>query len=239
MNVQENIERYLHGRMNPEEKKAFEEEMTHDSNLAEDVTFQAQVTRYVKKNAKREALQGSLADIGADFFQDAPAKPLKTIHRRNFSWLILAAAVVALLLVARVMLRPSLYEQYANYPELSLTEKAVDGEVGIEEIETAFNSKDFTKAQSLLEQYSQAHPNDAQARLYIGLCAIELQQYARARAVLEPLAQEEGPFRDYAYWYAALSWLKQGNKAACREALKSLPEDSEFWEKSRALLKKL
>jgi TolA-binding protein len=237
MKPQENIDRYLRGELNADERQAFDNALAQDENLAQELNFHADVERFLKKRDKRQALQANLEEIGADFFQPAKTVPLK--RNNNLRWIIGIAAVLAAVMIGRTLLRPSLYEQYAQYPELALTEKSSSADASVGAIEAAFKAKDYAKARPLLENYLKAYPNSQQARLYAGICAIELKDYEAGRQYLQPLSEVEGPFRDYAYWYSALSWLKEGNKAECRKTLEAMPNDSEFFSQAQDLLKKL
>jgi Tetratricopeptide repeat len=237
MKPQENIDRYLRGELSPDERQQFDDALAQDENLAKDLGFHVDVERFLKKRDQRQALQANLKEIGADFFQPAKTVPLQ--RNNNLRWIIGIAAVLAAVMIGRTLLRPSLYEQYAQYPELSLTEKSSSADASVGTIEAAFGAKDYAKARPLLENYLKTYPNSQQARLYAGICAIELKDYEVGRQYLQALSETEGPFRDYAYWYSALSWLKEDKKAECQKALQAMPSDSEFFGKAQDLLKKL
>jgi len=91
----------------------------------------------------------------------------------------------------------------------------------------------------LLQAYQRQKPEDLQVELYLGICWLETQQYAKANAVFQKISETESSFKDYGQWYLALSYLKQGNKTACRKTLQEVPAESEFAAKAQKLLKRL
>lgn len=81
--------------------------------------------------------------------------------------------------------------------------------------------------------------NNLTAQLYKGICLIELDRTADARAILVPIANDTSALRIEATWYVALSYLKEKNTAACRDELLKIPSGDVRYEQAQVLLKKL
>ncbi|WP_353484293.1 tetratricopeptide repeat protein [Haliscomenobacter sp.] len=243
MNNTERIDRFLRGDLPEEEKKALETELSQNADLASELALQKDMEAFLRKQTQRAALRDQLQAVGGEFFQTSekaePGRIVSLPRRQTLRWVIGIAATVTLLLVARFLLQPNLYDQFAQHPPLAMIEKSNEAQDNLAAMEAAFNQQDYARALPLLEAYQRQKPEDLQVELYLGICWLETQQYAKANAVFQKISQTESSFKDYGQWYLALSYLKQGNKTACRKILLEVPAESEFAAKAQNLLKRL
>jgi tetratricopeptide (TPR) repeat protein len=243
MNNTERIDRFLRGELPEEEKKALETELSQNADLASELALQKDMEAFLRKQTQRAALRDQLQAVGGEFFQPAekaePGRIVSLPRRQTLRWVIGIAATVTLLLVARFLLQPNLYDQFAQHPPLAMIEKSNEAQDNLAAMEAAFNQQDYARALPLLEAYQRQKPEDLQVELYLGICWLETQQYAKANTVFQKISQTESSFKDYGQWYLALSYLKQGNKTACRKILLEVPAESEFAAKAQKLLKRL
>lgn len=244
MNNTERIDRFLRGDLPEEEKKALETELSQNADLASELALQKDMEAFLRKQSQRAALRDQLQAVGGEFFQSTektaePGRIVSLPRRQTLRWVIGIAATVTLLLVARFLLQPNLYDQFAQHPPLAMIEKSNEAQDNLAAMEAAFNQEDYARALPLLEAYQRQKPDDLQVELYLGICWLETQQYAKANAVFQKISQTESSFKDYGQWYLALSYLKQGNKTACRKILLEVPAESEFAAKAQQLLKRL
>lgn len=236
------VDRYLSGDMDAPERQAFEAEMAADSQLAEEVALRRDMEVFLRRREHRSALQAQLSQMGGGYFKaEKQEAKVTTLPRRRLLWIgaVAAAAGLALFLLRPQLFGPSLFEQYAQYPQLALAEKSAGGPIDWSRAETAFNSRDFSTAEKLLGEYVAGYPADRQALLYLGICRMEMGKSEEARQIFRDLAAADAAFKDYADWYLALSYLKAGDKAACREALVNIPAASVFYEQAQKLLKQI
>ena len=243
MNNTERIDRFLRGDLPAEEKKALETELSQNADLASELALQKDMEVFLRKQTQRAALRDQLQAVGGEFFQPTekaePGRIVSLPRRQTLRWVIGIAATVTLLLVARFLLQPNLYDQFAQHPPLAMIEKSNEAQDNLAAMEAAFNQQDYARALPLLQAYQRQKPEDLQVELYLGICWLETQQYAKANAVFQKISETESSFKDYGQWYLALSYLKQGNKTACRKTLQEVPAESEFAAKAQKLLKRL
>ncbi len=79
---QENIHRYLNGRMTPEERQLFEQEMAADKKLAEAVDLQRDMAHFFKTHEPE--LEQQLGDLGDQYF----GQHKKVASLKFWGWLI-------------------------------------------------------------------------------------------------------------------------------------------------------
>jgi predicted Zn-dependent protease len=239
MENSERLDKYLRGDMDAEEKAGFEAQLAKDTELAKALELQRDMELFLRRKTQRETLQKQLPAIGKDYFQPAQGAKVITMPRQRRLFLAAAslAAAIALFFMVKWALSPSLFDDYAQYPPLALIEKSAGADWS--QAETAFNSNNFAEAERLLAQYIAEHPSDRLAELYLGICNMELDKITEAQAVFRSFTPEEADLKDYADWYLALSYLKAGDKARCRQALQQLSITSPFQQQAADLLKKL
>lgn len=240
------IEEYLDGRLSEEARAALETRLAADEELAQALSLRRDMDRHLRKREKRAQLKSTLAELGQEFFKAetpaaAPGEARRIpLHRR---WYAYAAAVLLLAAASIVLylnLRPGLYEQYAQHAPLSLTVMSAEADALGARAEQAFNAGEYEDAYAALQDYVNAHPANNLARLYLGLSALETGRLDEALSIFNQIKTEAGgQWADYAQWYLALTYLKQGDKAACRTALEEIGDGSEWYEEARALLGRL
>ncbi|MDZ4679425.1 MAG: hypothetical protein SH848_01595 [Saprospiraceae bacterium] len=241
MDNTERIDRYLNGEMDTAEKQQFEQELADDAQLAKDLAVQRDMAHFLQHQTQKSALQKQLQGIGGEYFkiQQASGKIIPMPRRRLIGIAsAVAAAAVILLLLWQFWSVPSLFDEFAQHPPLALSEKS-GGATNWAETEVAFQSGDYAKAETQLVQYTDQFPNDRQARLYLGICKMELDKSAEARLIFQDFAGAEASLKDFADWYLALNELKSGNDAACRTALQTIEPASSFFDRAQLLLTRL
>ncbi len=241
MDNTERIDRYLSGAMEAAEKAQFEAELATDTQLAKDLVVHRDMGQFLQQQTNRKALQEQLKAVGQDYFQPAQSPPkVVSLSRRRMLALagIAAAAAVILLILWPFWQSPTLYEQFAVHPPLSLAEKSA-GVTDWSQTEKAFAAGDYATAETQLTQYLAAHPDDRLARIYLGICKTERNKTEEARPLFTGFEDADPALRDFATWCLALNYLKAGDNAACMAILNSIKPDSSFFDRAFALRESL
>lgn len=239
------LDDYFNGLLSPENARAVEMRAASDAAFGREFDLRREMEAFPRRAAKRLALSDTLTVVGADYFQEIV--PEKSGDRVRMSarvtrlrWLA-AAASLALVAIAVWFFtstgRPS-YRQYAQHAPLSLTVRGA-AEQAAAAAESAFQAKDYAAALSNLDRLLAEQPGDPTALLYRGICLIELDRTADARALLMPMASSDTALRSEAAWYVALSFLKDKNTAACKTELQKIVPGDARYEQAQQLLKKL
>jgi len=241
MDKTERIDRYLNGEMDATEKQSFEAELENDAQLAEDLSVQRDMAHFLKQKDHRSALQAQLKTIGEDYFiqHRTPGKIIRLPQKRLLGIAsAIAAAAVILLFLWQFWSAPSLYDEFAQHPPLAFSVKS-GGATDWSQTETAFQAGDYATAETQLMAYTDQYPDDQQARIYLGICKMELNKTEEARLIFQDFAGAEASFKDLADWYLALNYLKAGDMASCSTALKAIAPASSFFGRAQSLLKGL
>mgnify|MGYP006272213539 FL=1 len=237
MEESKRIDDYLSGQLSAADQQAFEEELSRDPELRRQVDLQRDMAFLLRHQKGRAELKGQLEKTGADFFGEAePARP--TARIRWIGWAAAAAAAVLLFVLWPVFVQPDLYQQYAEFPPLALSEKSTAA-TNWAATEEAFNTGDYNQAALQLEDYLKAFPEDQQARLYLGIAKMETGELEAARRLFSEVIAVAPALSDYAEWYRALSFLKGNAPERARPALEGITQESPFYEEAEAILRQL
>ncbi len=240
------IEEYLDGRLSPEARAELESRLATDQELAAALSLRREMNRNLMKRDRRIQLKTTLDELGDEFFgaeeMEKPSQPkVKRLLPRR-SWLAYAAAVAVLVTAGLALYfnwRPSLYDRHAQHPPLALVQRSAQSDALATRSEQYFNAKDYENAYQSLGRYIQIAPDNKLAKLYLGISALETDRFAEAQKIFTELRENGDQWQDYAQWYLALNYLKQGDRTASRNALNQINSDSEWYENAQVLLKKL
>lgn len=237
---------YFNGLLAPDDAQAVEARAAADAEFGEEFALRQEMEAYPRRAAQRKSFTDTLTAVETDFFQEKTGKmpkiqPNMTAKVSRMRWLAAAASILLLAVAVwfiRTPEKPAEYTQYAQHIPLSLTLRGVADEAA-SEAESAFNEKNYPAAFAALDRLLVEQPTNLTAQLYKGICLVELDRTAEARAVLVPIANDTSALRIEAAWYVALSYLKEKNTAMCRSELSKIPPGDMRYEQAQALLKKL
>ena len=248
MNEQDTIllDNYFNGLLDSAEAQQVQARASADAAFAAEFALRQKMEAWPRQAAQRQAFAESLATLGAEFFTEkkleTPTAPPLTARLNWTRWALAAAASIALLLAATWFFqRPSgsLYEQYAGqHAPLALVDRST-GDNAAAEAETAFNQKNYAAALVALDRLLAAQPAHTTAQLYRGICLLELQRPAEARAALQSLASGASALRADAQWYTALAFLQEKNVDDCRAALRQIAPGEAHYSTAQTLLSRL
>ena len=238
----EDIARYAEGLMEPAEKQLLEAALQTDPALRKQLELYKEVHQsleeHFSKDEKREELQKTLQGMRQDFFPAQSTAKVIPIKR----YLFRAVAVAAVAVIALFVWQPwetDLYSDFADTRMVTSVERGGKADTALQQATDAFNKKDFVTAAVFLQEVVQLEPENSLAQYYFGIALLQSGKTEQARASLQKVFDGSSAFKYEAAFYMALSYLKTGDKAGCRQWLEKIPADAGNYAKAKDLLNKL
>ncbi|WP_024772269.1 tetratricopeptide repeat protein [Aquimarina macrocephali] len=236
------FDRFCSNELSATEEKTLTKLISENESIAKELKLYQELnshldTRFASEK-EEEALENNLKIIGDSHFnRKATTKETKVI--RMPAWAYAAAASVAIIFGVYFFGQSSpTYNDFANIPELSITERG-NTEKNSKNAEHAFNSKDYAEAEKHLLILLSKDENNAEYQFYYGLSLLEQDKYVATTRVLEKLYQGNSGYKYKALWFESLNQLKQKKYDQCAALLKNIPEDAEDYVRAQELLKKM
>jgi len=229
--------KFFNGKLDPEEQQTF------DRLLKEDAAFRQQVT--FERNVRKAITLTERARLKQELQSFRVSKPSTT--GRAGRWTLIAASFAGIILISYLAISrfseqsaENLYTSYYQpYPNM-IAPVSRGNEADSPEAE-AFASYDMENYAGSARLFDQLYNSGkaGYALLYAGISYLETGQTDKAIRRLKVLSNTENDFAPAARWYLALAYLKDGNRQAAEEALRSLTNHTEFSEQARQLLEAL
>ena len=239
------INRYLDGEMNAEELKAFEAAMQQDAGLNNEVELLKDVQSTLKikfhPGENETGLRNSLEEMNAEFFADR-TEQAKVIPLKRRRWITAVAAVFVLALLITVWQpwkKEDLYEQYAAIQMPAIAERGVTTDSLLKSAVENFNNKKFAEAIPAFETVLKDSSQNTFVQYYYAITLLQNGGIEKSRVQFTGLYNGESLFKYDAAFYMALSYLKEKNKAVCKDWLNKIPADAGPYGKAQELMKKL
>ncbi len=203
--------KYLQGKMQAEEKEAFEQLLNTDALFREEFEFNRDLLESMRIHY-RSRLKGRLQDL------EQAAVPTAFRQRRVYYWVSGMAAAVLLVIVTSywfffLRTNPQLvFDQYYTpyYNVLEGTERSMSGNQG-ELAMRLYDQKRYEDAIPVFEQAIARQPNAPFLLFYKGLSHLSIKQADSAIVNLEKV-RSRADFRliEPAQWYLGLAYLQKG-----------------------------
>lgn len=236
------LDNYFNGLLSAEEVRTVLARVETDPEFREAFTLRQKMESFPRRETERAAFVSTLRTVGAEYFAGKTGEPpsLRIARNNVRRWMALAASLTLLAAAIWFFNRPTTptYAQYASHAPLSLTVMG-NTEQAKTEAEAAFGQKDYAGALSALAKVLALEPDNLKAKFYQGICLLELQRAAEARAVFEPLAAGQTALREDAVWYVGLSYLQEQNIEACKTTLASIQQRAAHYKEAQEILKGL
>ncbi|KJD35178.1 hypothetical protein PW52_10875 [Tamlana sedimentorum] len=236
------FEAYLEQNLNEEELEAFEHKLKTDSDFNEGFQTYKSLNQFLDHKFKNEdaseAFKNNLEGISNAYFNKDEASNKKQ-KPFNFYKYAVAACVVALLgfFVFNQFSTPA-YSDFNNYNAISLTVRG-ENDALLKTAETAFNNKDFAKAEDTFSALIKLDATNAEYKLYSAISNLELNNFKTAEALLNDVKSGHSVYKNKAIWFLGLSKLKQEDYKSCLNILKTIPEGAEDYKRAQKLINKL
>jgi len=256
------IDDYLNNRLSREDLIAFEKQLFIDHDLAEEVRINRNLFALHETedwddinilNEDGIAYQEYLLSDDAKKIRTAINKASNKYKRNSITpikryqrYYGIAASLVLLIAFSYTFTSnqntpENLYADYSNLSDLpSLTQRS-DADKLLSDAEELFLNKQYLGAVRSLELYSEKYNSQSvNTFLYKGMCYLELEQYSNAKQIFKTLQSSDSLDKNKAYWYLALTSLKQENIANTKKTLQLIVTNSYYnHKKAEQLLAKL
>lgn len=257
------IDTYVSGTMTEAECIAFEEELHTRPGLAEEVEINRQMqlqyddtswsfagkdsnnvtVRALETYLKSEEAQALSTKIreAEEHYEEQTAR----VRRRRFFYYA-AASVAALFLAGNFFINSNggnLYDDYKNWENIpSVTVRSNTSNL-VSEGEALFKQQKYADAIIILNAYLEENPDllHPQALAYLGASYAETDQYENAIHTFNQLQNSDALDSENAYWYKALTYVKQGDEEKAKtqlEAILSHP-DHPYYKEAETLMEEL
>ena len=229
----ERIERYVQHQMSLKERQHFEEILSTDPALQNEVELHKQLVASLEVDAFLHEIQKKPAT------ENTPVRTIRPSFRRK--WLI--AASVALIMLAGAawwMLSPSKQERlYAQYfvadPGLP-TNMGTEEEYEFYRGMVDYKSGHYDLAITRWEKLYAADSLNTELAYFLGAAWLNSGNTVNAAPFLEQVSRDNAsPFRKSAIWYHALANVREGNNSKAVDLLNSIPDYPEAPELLRKL----
>jgi len=232
------IEMYLDGVLEGEELKSFEERLQVEKELSATFEEHQQMRTFLQHRESRNQLKKNISKISATTVDEKSATIRPIYSRPWFRVASIAAAAALILFIMQPWQQGDIYNQYAIHKTLSLSERGAS-ELDISKTEIDFNSKKYIEALPSLEKYVETYPENSQAKLFLGICYLETNNFEKANAIFSNLASGQTSFQNDGQWYLALLAIKQKDNNTAKKYLESISSDSSYFDKAQKILSKI
>lgn len=232
------FENYLTNEMTLEEKTTFENQLYNDEIFKKQFELYKETTQFlnVKFSNETSEFKENLKSISANHFANSSQKKTKVISLQS-KWFAIAAMLVVFIGIwyLNSSANPS-YSDYNTHNEAHFVERS-EGNPNLKMAQDYFNSKDYQKASETFSKIENV--TNPEIQLYYAISLIEMDDYLKAKILLENISQGNSVFKDDAIWYLALSSLKQKKYDESKKYLRKISEDSEKYSEAQKLLNDL
>jgi len=236
------FEDYILHSLNESEKESFEKRLNEDEAFSKAFELYKETSDFLKhklsNKAERDAFKSNLSKISKTHSVNtkAPSKKIRLLHPWKLA--VAASFILILGLFYSQWFTTPVYNDYAAYPQISLTVRGDTSQVAAE-AENAFNAQNYQDAIPLFKSLLEAEPENTEIQLYLAVSLVEENAFAEAEAVFDDLLKQPSAYLNQARWYAALSKLKQKKYEETEGLLRLIPSEAEEYPQAQKLLKKL
>ncbi len=235
------FDQYLQKELSKEEQSNFEERLKNDENFKNSFNTYKELSLHLEHKFEGEAeamaFKENLQNISTQHFNKNTTEG-KSSKFSIFKYAVAATVALLIGITAFNQLSSPSYADYNNHEIISLSIRG-GGDSLLKEAENAFNSKNYSEAESVFNKILEKTPSNLEIQLYKAISLIETNQFSEADELLLGLSETNSAYKTKAQWYWALSKLKQEDKDACIKILQQIPEGTEYYKHAQKLLNKL
>lgn len=235
------IENYLNGTLKEADRKAFEEQLKTDKELAKEVALYKDMMGGIRLH-NNQALKGKLNAIHEKVIENQPSEKKKEINWKLLFGIVL---ILSLIIAAYFMLQKEevpVKKVYAAYFQpYELDDSRGNNQQLFEQMQQLYEDKRYGEFLTFVAQDSfDIKLPLVELDLLKGVAHLETGDARNARIFFAEAAKNP-ILNPSAQWYAALSFLRDGNIKACKANLDKLlsNDSSDYDDEARKLLLEL
>ena len=153
--------------------------------------------------------------------------------------LVIVALSIAIGLFVWAPWSSGLYEKYAISREMPIPANSSDANGNLAQGATLFNEGKYDKSRKLLQAEYMLNPQNPLLAYYFAITLVETGKEYEARTVFMNLYNGESDYKYDAAYFVALSFVKEGDRAAAKEWLEKIPDQYTNSSKAKALMAEL
>lgn len=234
----EQIDAYLSGEMNAEEKALFEQQLQQDALLKKDYEDWLLTAAIVEKHETAEkhipTLINTLEPLTKKYFgEQHQASKGRVVSIKKYIYTAMAAAAI----IIAVFLIPG--GGIDSYDVAPIPGALVRGETNTTNTGAQlFNEAHYKEALPYLKEAALTHPDDATANFYYGITLLKTKQPAMALPLFEKIAKGSSAYAADSYFFAALAAYKTDNKQLAAKYAQKVPQTNTNYKKAQKILRK-
>jgi len=235
------FEAYASKNLTEMESMAFENRLQNEIEFKQAFETYCEVTGFLvhkfEHEEKQATFENNLKNIGNTYFNGQETTK-KVIKFKPWQYAMAASVVLFVGVFSYNLFSTPTYGDYVSHDMISFAIRGNQNEL-LQNAENAFNSNNFTDAETYFTQLVQTEPNNQEFQLYKAISAIELNKFNDSENILIKILQGNSAYKNKASWYLAMSKLKQKDYKSCVDILKTIPTDADDYKNAQKLLKKL
>lgn len=252
---QEQIDRFLSGEMDKEEKTAFEQQMENDQELREEVELSRHIIHAFRYEGEQKAID-AIRSIPEDALEKLTASLGTKGKKKKHSliiWMSVAAAAAVVCILLYIETRPqyTTYDLYARYyatqpyetyPSRGGDELTIEEKKKIQQARKLYEQKEYAQALAIYNQLLTGKPDPKslpeEIHFYTAISRFETGDPDGAIEELTRLASSaQSDFQDEALWNLAFIYLKDNQRGKAKDCLQQLIEkDNDYTDKAKDIM---
>jgi len=200
------FEDYLSGKLDSEEKVAFENRLQKDLEFQEAFNTYKQASEFLENHIaneeKAEAFKSNLEAVSKKYFDKEASNRTSFKGINPWYYSIAAAAILVIGFFFTQQFSSPVYDNYANYGTISLTVRGTQSEI-LSKAETAFNTHNYEDAAMYFSELLKTDERNMELQLYKAVSLVELNNYAKADPLFNHIIQTHSVYKNKAIWYLA------------------------------------
>jgi tetratricopeptide (TPR) repeat protein len=239
----EKIELYLANEMKAAEKAAFEQELTENKDLKETYLLYVSIENTMKQDIDTDkvSFQKIINEQQQKHFSSNKQFKKQTPIRKLLFIGLSAAAIIAIMFTffpKSSSIKKSNDELYAYYAKIDTVDEVTRGNNDslFNIAAQLFNQKKYAESAKLFENIQS---NNAQVQFILGIAYTEIKQFDKAVTYFDEVLKGNSVFKEKAYWHKAMVYLKKNDTEKCKQQLKSINKEAEYYDEAQKLLKEM